>query len=76
MGIATAGFYREQARLFLLRAAEGDNPVVAEQLRQRAQECLIAADALDAESSRPPPTEQAQHTMQQQQQIQPEKEDE
>jgi hypothetical protein len=62
--------------LFLRWAAEANNPVVAEQLRQRAQQCSIAADALDARSSGPPPTEQTTPVMQQQQIQHKKKEDE
>jgi hypothetical protein len=74
--IAKGHFYREKAKLLLLWAAEANNPVVTEQLRQRAEECLIEAAALDAQSSWPLPTEQAPQAMQRQQQIQPKKEDE
>jgi hypothetical protein len=65
--VITAKYHREFARLFLLWAAEARNPVVSKQLTQRAQECLIAADALDVESLGRPPTQQPPHARQQQQ---------
>jgi hypothetical protein len=69
--MTTASFYVEQAKLLLLWAGTATDPIIKEQLRLRAQEYLLMADALDAgasQGSSPPGA-----VVQQQQQIQPEK---
>jgi hypothetical protein len=68
--MTTASFYVEQAKLLLLWAGTATDPIIKEQVRLRAQEYLLMADALDAgasQGSSPP------GAVVQQQQIQPEK---
>jgi hypothetical protein len=76
--MATASFYVDQAKLLLLWAGTITNPVIRKQLRQRAHEYLLMADALEVGASpaisklpREPTVQQQQQ--QQQQQIQPKK---
>jgi hypothetical protein len=75
--MATAKFYREQARLLLLWAGIAKEPLLIDELRQRAQEYKRVADGLDAQPlERPPTGRTTAPVMQQQQQIQSEKIDE
>jgi hypothetical protein len=72
--MTTVVFYVEQAKLLLLWAGTVADPTVKEQLRKRAQEYLLMADALEAGQFTA--AQPAQPTTQQQQQIQPKKEGE
>lgn len=73
--MTTASFYIEQAKLLLLWAGTATDPTVREQLRQRAQEYLLMADSLAAGAAQTISELPAASTIQQQQQIQPEKEE-
>jgi hypothetical protein len=71
----SAKFYREQANLLLSWAASATDGVVKEQLRNRAQEYLRAADSLEQASPLLPTPSHERPVIQQQQQPQPSKED-
>jgi hypothetical protein len=74
--MTTASFYVDQAKLLLLWAGTTTNPVIRKQLRQRAQEYLLMADALEVGASPAiselprEPTVMQQQQQQQQQQTQ------
>ena len=68
--MTTSSFYVEQAKLLLLWAGTATDPTVKEQLRRRAQEYLLMADALEAGASQMVDKPPAQPTVQQQQQQQ------
>jgi hypothetical protein len=74
--MTTASFYVDQAKLLLLWAGTTTNPVIRKQLRQRAQEYLLMADALEVGASpaiSELPREPTVQQQQQQQQTQPKK---
>ena len=71
--MATASFYVDQAKLLLLWAGTTTNPVIRKQLRQRAHEYLLMADALEVGASLPRQPTVQQQQQQPQQQIQPKK---
>jgi len=71
--MSTAGFYVEQAKLLFLWAGAATDPVVKEQLRRRAHEYLLMADAIEA-GGPPAGAERSAPVVQQQQQIQPKEE--
>jgi hypothetical protein len=68
--MASASYYRLQARVFALWALAATNPATAQRLRSRAAEYVALADELD--HAVPPPHAPPQPVAQQQQQIQPE----
>jgi hypothetical protein len=72
--VATASYYREQARVFALWALAAINPEVAKRLRARADDYIALAEQLEAVPLGkvvPAAADQPQQ-QQQQQQIQPE----
>jgi len=69
-----AKYYRQLALEFMAKAATADKPVIADRLRKRARECLLLAEVFhDTRPRQPPSPEAEQRPAQQQQQIQPKK---
>jgi hypothetical protein len=67
--MASATYYRLQARVFALWALAATNPATAQRLRNRAAEYVALADQLD--QAVPPSHAPPRPVAQQQQQIQP-----
>jgi hypothetical protein len=64
--MVTASYFRQQANLVMAEAAKAKDPVLAARLRERAQEYLLLAEAMESSSEPPSPEEQPQQRQQHQ----------